>query len=47
MVNDYLICVGALARTLRAQETREALLEADAAEFRPTPARMIVSALNA
>jgi mannitol/fructose-specific phosphotransferase system IIA component (Ntr-type) len=28
MVNDYLICLGALARTLRSQKTREALLTA-------------------
>jgi len=28
MVNDYLICLGALARTLRSQETRDALLAA-------------------
>ncbi len=28
MVNDYLVCVGALARTLRHEGTREALLEA-------------------
>ena len=34
MVNDYLICVGALARRLSAEGTREALLEAStAAEF--------------
>jgi mannitol/fructose-specific phosphotransferase system IIA component (Ntr-type) len=34
MVNDYLICLGALARTLRSQETREALLTATTpAEF--------------
>jgi mannitol/fructose-specific phosphotransferase system IIA component (Ntr-type) len=35
MVNDYLICVGALARTLRSKETREALLAA------ATPAEFI------
>ncbi len=34
MVNDYLICVGALARLLKNSETREALLGAStAAEF--------------
>ena len=34
MVNDYLICVGALARLLKSAETREALLAAStAAEF--------------
>ena len=34
MVNDYLICVGALARRLSAEGTREALLEAvTAADF--------------
>jgi mannitol/fructose-specific phosphotransferase system IIA component (Ntr-type) len=34
MVNDYLICLGALARTLRSRETREALLgAATPAEF--------------
>jgi len=34
MVNDYLICVGALARRLIAEGTREALLKAStAAEF--------------
>ncbi len=33
MVNDYLICVGALARLLRHEGTRQALLDA------PTPAK--------
>jgi PTS system nitrogen regulatory IIA component len=34
MVNDYLICLGALARTLRSKETRDALLTASTpAEF--------------
>jgi PTS system nitrogen regulatory IIA component len=34
MVNDYLICVGGLARRLNKEETREALLEAStSAEF--------------
>ena len=34
MVNDYLICLGALARTLRSSETRNALLSASTpAEF--------------
>ena len=34
MVNDYLVCVGALARRLSAEGTREALLEASTtAEF--------------
>ena len=34
MVNDYLICVGGLARRLNHEETREALLEASTpAEF--------------
>ena len=35
LVNDYLICVGALARTLRPEGTREALLAA------ATPAEFI------
>lgn len=35
MVNDYLICLGALARTLRSAETRQTLLTA------PTPAEFI------
>lgn len=35
MVNDYLICLGALARTLRSEETRGALLTA------ATPAQFI------
>jgi mannitol/fructose-specific phosphotransferase system IIA component (Ntr-type) len=35
LVNDYLICIGALARTLRREETREALLDA------ATPAEFI------
>jgi mannitol/fructose-specific phosphotransferase system IIA component (Ntr-type) len=34
MVNDYLICVGSLARRLNNETTRQALLEAaTAAEF--------------
>ena len=34
MVNDYLVCVGAIARLVRNEETRTALLQCDtAAEF--------------
>lgn len=34
MVNDYLICVGALARLLKSEQRRDALMQAsDAAEF--------------